>query len=361
MKGTWEEVQEKLRVVRGCLGEGLALRLRGIDWFAWLTAGGSNAVLLAAETGIAEVVVTSGDAWVVTDEIEARRLSDEELPPGLEVRATAWACPQARETLSGQLIRGCTVISDRPAAGEKSLPDRLLSAKRILVPAEMERYRKVGRLAAEAMTEALQACRPDWSEEALAAAGAGALISRGLAPALVMAAGKRRMQLYRHPMPSSETLGGLAMLVFCARGCGLYANLTRFVSFSGIPAEILERHRQVREVEAKVLELSRPGADLGSLYLALIQSYLTAGHPQAIREHHQGGTTGYLSREVLATPGSAERIAIGTPLAWNPSLAGAKIEDTFLVTGSGLENLTLDPAWPTVVVAGRKRPLVMEQ
>ena len=361
MKGNGEEVQDKLRVVRGFLADGLALRLRGIDWFAWITGGGSSAVLLAAETGIAEVVVTCDGAWVVTDEIEARRLCDEELPPGLNVRAAAWASPEARETLTGQLTKGCSIVSDRPAAGEGRLPEQLLAAKRILVPAEMERYRRVGRLAAEAMTEALQTCRPDWSEDALAAAGAGALISRGLAPALVMAAGERRMQLYRHPMPSSEAVGGMAMLVFCARGCGLYANLTRFVSFTGISSEILERHRQVLEVEAKVLELSRPGADLGSLYQALAEAYLAAGHPQAIREHHQGGTTGYLSREVLATPGSTERIATGSALAWNPSLAGAKIEDTFLVTGSGLENLTRDPAWPAAEVAGRERPLVLQR
>lgn len=361
MKGNWEEVEEKLRVVRGLLADGSALRLRGIDWFAWITGGGSSAVLLAAENGIAEVVVTARDAWVVTDEIEAKRLCDEELPPGLSVRAAAWASPEARETLIGQLTKGCRVVSDRPAAGEGRLPEQLLAAKRILVPAEMERYRRVGRLAAEAMTEALQACRPDWSEEALAAAGAGALMRRGLAPALVMAAGARRMQIYRHPMPSSEALGGLAMLVFCARGCGLYANLTRFLSFSGLSSEILERHRQVREVEARVLELSQPGTDLGSLYQSLAEAYLAAGHPHAIREHHQGGTTGYLSREVLAIPGSAERIAIGTPLAWNPSLAGAKIEDTFLVTGSGLENLTRDPAWPVAEVEGRERPLVLER
>ena len=348
-------------MVRGYLGDGLALRLRGIDWFAWITAGGSSAVLLAAETGIAEVVVTSCGAWVVTDEIEARRLGDEELPPGLDLRAAAWASPEARETLTRQLTKGCRVVSDRPAAGEERLPEPLLAAKRILVPAEMGRYGRVGRLAAEAMTEALQTCRPNWSEDALAAAGAGALIRRGLAPALVMAAGMRRMQLYRHPMPRSEALGGLAMLVFCARGCGLYANLTRFVSFTGISSKVLERHSQVREVEARVLELSRPGADLGSLYQALEEAYLAAGHGQAIREHHQGGTTGYLSREVLATPGSAERIAIGTPLAWNPSLAGAKIEDTFLVTSSGLENLTLDPAWPTTEVDGRERPLILER
>ena len=43
-------------------------------------------------------------------------------------------------------------------------------------------------------------------------------------------------------------------------------------------------------------------------------------------------------------------------VAWNPSLPGAKAEDTFLITRDGLENLTSDPNWPTVEVEGRRRP-----
>lgn len=46
-------------------------------------------------------------------------------------------------------------------------------------------------------------------------------------------------------------------------------------------------------------------------------------------------------------------------LAWNPSLAGAKVEDTFLLTEGGLLNLTEDPFWPAVEVGGEEaaRPL----
>jgi hypothetical protein len=46
-------------------------------------------------------------------------------------------------------------------------------------------------------------------------------------------------------------------------------------------------------------------------------------------------------------------------LAWNPSLPGHKIEDTILVGDDGVENLTIDPRWPTVTVGGRARPDVL--
>jgi hypothetical protein len=58
-----------------------AIRLRGTDWFSWATAGASHTVLVTAETGVAEVLVTAQ----VTDEIEAQRLKDEELPRNFQL------------------------------------------------------------------------------------------------------------------------------------------------------------------------------------------------------------------------------------------------------------------------------------
>ncbi|WP_230968530.1 hypothetical protein [Nostoc sp. WHI] len=50
-----------------------------------------------------------------------------------------------------------------------------------------------------------------------------------------------------------------------------------------------------------------------------------------------------------------------TAVAWNPSLPGAKIEDTFIILKDGeLENLTFDPKWPSVKVEGRDRPLPLK-
>jgi hypothetical protein len=53
--GIREELAAKLAVVRESLDRnGLAaLRFRRHDWFAWLTCGGSNTILLASEIGVA--------------------------------------------------------------------------------------------------------------------------------------------------------------------------------------------------------------------------------------------------------------------------------------------------------------------
>lgn len=64
---------------------------------------------------------------------------------------------------------------------------------------------------------------------------------------------------------------------------------------------------------------------------------------------------------MIATPGHDLRLEEGMILAWNPSLAGAKVEDTFLLLDGGLENLTEDPHWPKVMVHGRARPALLER
>ncbi|MGF1939512.1 MAG: hypothetical protein RM347_035205 [Nostoc sp. ChiQUE02] len=82
-----EEVSKKLELIRQTLrnSEVQGVRSRDTDWFAWATADASNTVLLTAETGVAEVLVTTEDALVLTDEIEAQRLKDEELPANFKV------------------------------------------------------------------------------------------------------------------------------------------------------------------------------------------------------------------------------------------------------------------------------------
>lgn len=355
----FEEALSKIERVRNRLGD-RALRLRGSDWFAWATAGGSNVVLLTAETGVAEVLISADQAWILTDEIEAQRLLDEELPPGYDVHACAWARPAERDKKVAALIGSRPVLSDRPLAGELPLPAEILDLKRVLSGPEIERYREVGRLAAEAMLATLRQAEPDWTEQTLAGVGAQALWGRGLHPALTLAAGSRRVQIYRHPTAQQAQLGDFAMLVFCARGYGLYANLTRFVIFKPLGDALLQRHRDVAAIEANALDACKDGVTLKDVYQTLDRAYREHGYGDEIRRHHQGGTTGYLARELIATARTSDPLVVGNALAFNPSLAGAKIEDTFVLGANGLENMTLGD-WPTVECRSRLRPDLLQR
>jgi Xaa-Pro aminopeptidase len=352
------EAADKLALLREAMNEAGAgaVRLRGVDWFAWATSGGSNVVLLTAETGVAELLVTQDEACVMTDEIEVERLREEEVPPGFSFHVAPWAEPELHEHYVLNAAAGKAVLSDRPAGAELPLPHALRIRRMVLVKPEQDRYRRLGLEAAQAMSEVMRVARPDWTEYQLAGAGAQALWKRGIHPALVLAAGEARLPRFRHPTPSSQNLGSRAMMVFCARRHGLYANLTRFVTFGNAPPEQIG----LMTIEATGLAVVAPGNSLSSVYHAFADAYRHAGHPDAIREHHQGGITGYLAREIVATASTATALEAGMAVAFNPSLPGLKIEDTFLIQPHGLENLTLDPDWPTMNVQGRMRPLWLE-
>ncbi|HBI69583.1 MAG TPA: peptidase M24, partial [Massilia sp.] len=153
------EVQAKLALLRECLNKAgaAAIRLRGIDWFAWVTAGGSSAVLQCAETGVAEVLVTQDEAVILTDEIELARLREEEIPAGFSFHASPWAQGELRERYVLGLAGDASVLSDRPHNGEQPLPHALRLRRLVLGEAEQMRYRALGREAAEAMSEVLRA------------------------------------------------------------------------------------------------------------------------------------------------------------------------------------------------------------
>jgi Xaa-Pro aminopeptidase len=332
------------------------IRLRGQDWFAWATCGGSSAVLLASDRGVAEVLATPAGVQVLTSTIEADRLRAEELPEPIEVVPFAWQSPQEVDRFVREAARALPIASDLPASGEVALPESLVAEKRRLVPAETTRYRELGRASAMAMTETMGRVTPTTTELAVAGLGAEALWRRGIEPALVLVGGSRRIDRHRHPRPTAEPIGDRVVVVFCGRRHGLYANLTRTAYFRSPSAEDRAAAGVVAAVEAAALDASVPGATLGAVYAEIVAAYARHGHAGAERDHHQGGTTGYLSREALAMPDSTVEIVPPVALAWNPSLPGSKIEDTILRTDEGLEVLTADPAWPTVEVDGRARP-----
>jgi Xaa-Pro aminopeptidase len=295
---------------------------------------------------------------VLTDVIEAERLRHDEVPPEFEIWKGPWQEPDRREAFVTEITSGGRVASDRPRGQEISITPSLVKAKRRLLPEEIRRYRSLGAESAKAVTEALSEVTPEWTELEVAAQTASALRKRGIDPALVQVGGDERVELYRHILPTAKKVGKRVMVAICARRHGLYASLTRFVSFQKLGQVYQQSFDTLAQIEAVALRESRPGSILDWIYLKLASAYGDAGFADQIDRHHQGGTTGYLAREVIALPNSQESLEDATAIAWNPSLPGAKIEDTFIMTAQGLENLTFDPAWPSFEYEGRKRPAV---
>jgi Xaa-Pro aminopeptidase len=138
------------------------------------------------------------------------------------------------------------------------------------------------------------------------------------------------------------------MLVTGAERGGLIVAMTRFVWFGEPPdAETRRRFAAATRVHRVFRAATRAGVTLGSVMDAGIAAYTAEGYADEWLRHHQGGPIGYQGREILATPESPVHIEAGTAFAWNPSITGTKVEDTFVLDADGGQTIvTRDPAWP---------------
>lgn len=311
-----------------------AVRLARPESFAWYTGGGDNRVDHAAAQGVAELVVTSDGHWVVTDNIEADRLRHEQVP-GFEVLERSWhETPEA-------VVR--PLVGDRAVAQEADLGDALVRLRSVLDAAAQSQYRRVGADARAAMDDVAGRLAPTMTEWEAAAQLVEACRRRALYAPVLMAASHARLRQYRHPIPGHEPLGDQVMLVVCAERHGLYANFTRHVFFREPDVETRRRQEACEHILQQLRSATRPGRTLGEVFGDCQRLYEEAGFPGEWQHHHQGGLTGYLSREVIATPTSMMAVELGQAFAWNPSITGAKAEETFLLTDAGPEVLTDRP------------------
>lgn len=324
-----------------------ALLLRRVSSFAWAAEGAASYVNTASTEGAASLVVTHEKAYLATNNIEAPRLREEEhlAEQGWEFVISPWAAP-----LKGlnDLLAGKTVISDVPFGAAKDVSAEIARLRAHLLPEEGQRFRELGRRCAQAISAAAQAIQPGMSEYEIAALLGGEAQKRGVQPIVNLTATDERP--YRHPLPTDKKLQRFALLVLSGRWRGLVCSVSRMVHFGNIPAELKRKIRAAARVNAAFIAHSRPGKTLGELLEIGQAAYAEAGFPGEWQHHHQGGVTGYEPREYLATPGAMDVLAAGQALAWNPTVQGAKMEDTILLGETGNEILTPTPLWPVELV-----------
>ncbi len=338
-----------------------AVHLGKLGNLAWLLCGG-DALVSFADAPVAEAVVTQKQALVLMAEVERDRLEREAFPPGVDALYYPWFEPDAKTVLLKELLGTSKVFADTPALTgitDKATVKDFWPVRVPLVKSEVERYRALSRDAAQAFTQTLTTLEPGLSEHEVAARVAYALRERGMQPALILVAADERLQRYKHPLPTHNIFHDRVMVVACARRDGLYANLTRLVSRS-LDSGARAAYTGLLEVERTLLDYTQHGVLTRELFLEMQEAYQTAGFENEWTKHHQGGACGYETRDWILQAGGERILQDGSGYAWNPSLPGLKVEDTVLLQGDDLEVLTADPDWPSVEVAGRARPDVLE-
>ncbi|MXV63167.1 M24 family metallopeptidase [Natronorubrum sp. JWXQ-INN-674] len=340
------------------------LESEGLDsvWFArpnafgWLT-GGNNVVDREAEAGVAAVGYDGADVRLVANTIEADRIAAEEIPDlereDVSLETFPWYASSLGDAIEARVDADERAAADIEIAGFDRVDPTPL--RQPLTERDRERYRRLGQETAAAVESVCRELRAEDSEHEVASALRVALSARDIEAPVVLVGGAERAQQYRHYTPTQSELGEYALVSVTTQRAGLHASCTRTVAFDP-PSWLEERHAVAARVETTALAATREAATgdgtgtAGDIFEAIQDAYDALGYDGEWEHHHQGGAAGFAGREWIATPDHGAPITAPMAYAWNPTVQGAKSEDTALVTADDIESLTTTDDWPTTSV-----------
>ncbi len=352
-----QEVERKHDQLRRLLDEHHAdsLWLRRSTNMSWITAGVEVAIDVTLETAPYSLLITRDQRTVIADNIETPRIRQEDHLDdlGFEFAVSNWYSTEPPALPSH--------ISDLEPAVESDLQ----KLRWILDEDEQVRYRALGADTAAALEEATRAVQPGDTEWQIAARLDAACRKREGFAIVNLIASDDRITRFRHPYITGKTFEKYVMVIVCMRRGGLIAAGTRLAYVGSLPPELRVKQDKVAAIDAAVISATRPGRTLGDVFEAIQAAYASQGEDGQWKNHHQGGSIGYMSRERFAKPGDPTPIEVNQAFAWNPSIVGCKSEDTILLGADGFEIITpTSDQWPTIDVgiAGQtiRRPAILE-
>ncbi|MBU7004083.1 MAG: aminopeptidase P family N-terminal domain-containing protein, partial [Theionarchaea archaeon] len=274
MKVSKSEIEEKEgRVRRFIEDNGLtALCFTTSKNFAWFSCGGDNHVEITNRKGVATVVVTPEDKYLVTNNIEAGRMVAEEIEnQGFSVMETPWHDDKRYDIIKD--IGGNKIGTDFAFPCAELMDEQMASMRYSLTPGEIDRYREVGRLTGAALEESCEEIEPGQTEHEIGSVLAQHLLSLGVIPAVILIAVDDRIEKFRHPIPTEKEMEKYGMLVTCGRKWGLIASATRLVYFGSLPEELEKKHGACTRIDAGMIVNTAQGKAISSLLENAIATY----------------------------------------------------------------------------------------
>jgi antitoxin VapB len=352
------ELQEKTeRLVKMLAAENLGgVLINSQPNFAWLTGGANNGIDQSRENGAASLLVRNdGKRFVLASRIEMPRILAEEISvEDFEPVEFGWEEEKAAgdfliKKASGLLENGETLGADLPL-GAKVIESAIARCRYQLTETEIERYRRLGKDTGTIIGELAKSLKPGQTELEIARLAADALAQKNIRSLVTLAAADERLQKFRHPVPTDKKWEKAVMIVVCARREGLIASLSRIVCAGKVSEDLRQKTHACVRVNAQLLAATKPGTTGAELYKIASDVYEAAGFAGEINLHHQGGATGYRTRDWVAHPASNEVVRTNQAFAWNPSISGTKVEETIIAFDDKIEVITASPDWEQISV-----------
>lgn len=332
-----------------------AILLSRNENIAWITGGQVEArVAYGSETAVTSLLLTrSGQSYYLAPNNEGPRLAAEEFA-GLDYEPALYPWHRGRGELVAQLAGSGKIASDTPLPGTTHVSLSDLRAPLLL--SEIVRLRDLGQATSEATTEVLKSLEPGVTEYEMAARTSSALLTRGITPTVILMGTDERIFQYRHAVPRAGRLKKYGMVNLCARKWGLVVSMTRFVHFGPMPQSLADSFAAAARINSELIHATyratqaatHAGATAAQLFAVAQKAYAAVGASEELELHHQGGPCGYVEREWLILPGGTQTVTTPQAFAYNPSLRGAKAEDTVVIGNGSVEAVTSTPALPTI-------------
>ena len=219
-----------------------------------------------------------------------------------------------------------------------------------LTETEIERYKQLGKDAGIAVGEAIKKINAGETEIEIARKTRNELAKFNINSVVTLVGTDKRIEKFRHPVPTANVWKKILLIAVCAKREGLIANLSRIICVGKISSELQRKTEAVSYVSARLMSETKSGKRGAELYKIAAEAYAEKGFANEINLHHQGGATGYKTRDWVIHPGSDEKVFPNQAFAWNPSITGTKAEETCLILDDEIETITRTPGFPTISV-----------
>lgn len=331
--------------------------------FAWLTGGKNNGVDLSQQNGVSSLLIRNdGKRFLLANKIEMPRMLAEEISEDdFEPIEFDWEADKINGSFVPETAQ--KLLDEKPLAtdifynpNDPAVEGKIAKCRYQLTENEIDRFRNLGNDAGKVLGEIFRKIELGQTEKEIANIVKFELGKFGINSVVTLVAADERIKSFRHPIPTENVWKKTLMIVVCAKRDGLIASLSRIFSVGQISDDLRKRTDAVAKVHANIMQASSVGATGKEIFDEIKNAYTDVGFQGEETKHHQGGAAGYKTRDWVAHSESVEQVHLSQAFAFNPSIAGTKSEETFLVNENGIEVITASPNFPTIetVIDGSK-------
>jgi len=238
-----------------------------------------------------------------------------------------------------------------------NLGNAVESPRWVKKPEEIETIRKSVRLNSSALERAMKRFKVGMRESELAAEidfQMRKLGAEGAAFETIVASGAHSALPHAKPRPVKIETGGYLLVDMGACFQGYMSDMTRTFGVGDMPRKAIRIYKAVLEAQKAAIDAVRPGKRAEQIHSAAVQ--VLKGH--ALDQYFIHSTGHGLGLEIHEAPrlGKGDKTALQAgmaitiePGAYLEGFGGVRIEDTVLITETGVEVLTQTPKGWTIV------------